>query len=144
MMNFSIPLLFRQFMLGLGILAMVAVFLPSHSFVSAVTCHDIKYDEKPLKWTGEGHGDNSPSESKFFWTLEHKTFCETNKDIDHMVIKGHIKEGTSHDWDWLKQTIFYQSVDEKTQHKLWVSYSESPDDDGDKNLADYEMVEATY
>jgi len=107
----------------------------------AVKCEDIK---GTLKWDPEGHDDNSPSESKFWKALEEKTFCEVNKDIDHMIIKGEIKEGTSHDWDWFKTTMMFQSVDEESQHKMWIAYSESPDDDGDKNLADYEMVEATY
>ena len=128
-------------MLGLGILAIVMVFLPSYGVVNAMKCEDAK---GTLKWDGEGHGDNSPSKSKFFWALEHKSFCETLKDIDHMVIKGHIKEGTSHDWDWFKTTLMYQSVDEKSQHKMWIAYSHSPDSDGDMNLADYEMVESAY
>jgi len=112
-----------------------------NSNVHAAKCEDIK---GTMKWNGEGHDDNNPSEKKFFKALDEKTFCEVNKDIDHMKIKGEIKEDTKHDFDWLKETMYYQSVDEEAQHKLWESYSESPDDDGDKNLADYEMVESAY
>jgi hypothetical protein len=111
----------------------------------AVKCEDIKYEgDDALKWTGEGHDDNNPSEGKFFKALEEKTFCEVNKDIDHMKIKGEIKEDTKHDWEYFKTTMYYQSTDEESQHKLWKAYSESPDSSGDKNLADYEMVKTIY
>lgn len=124
----------------LGILAMV--FLTIHgSTAFAVKCEDIK---GVMKWNPEGHDDNNPSESKFFKAVEEKTFCEVNKDIDHMKIKGEIKEDSKHDWDWFKTTMMYQSVDEEAQHKMWEAYSESPDSSGDKNLADYEMVESAY
>lgn len=45
--------------------------------------------------------------------------------------------------DWLEGTIFYQSVDEDSQECMRDGYFNSPDDSGDDNLADYEMLECT-
>ena len=76
--------------------------------------------------------------------LEEKTFCEVNEMIDHEEVEGEIKEDSKHDLDWLKETIYYQSVDEEVQECIDDAYEDSPDDDGDDNAADYEMLECGY
>lgn len=117
-------------------------FQPTQS--EGVKCEDIKYEDDPLKWDSEGHDDNNPSEKKFYSVLEEKTFCEANKMIDHMQIKGEIKEDTKHDMDWLENTMFYQSAAEDSQNCIRDAYFNSPDSSGDDNAADYELLECTY
>lgn len=107
----------------------------------AVECEDIKGE---MDWGSEDHDDNNPSEKKFYKVLEEKTFCEVNKMIDHEEVEGEIKEDTKHDIDWLRNTIYYQSVDEEVQDCIDDAYFDSPDGDGDDNAADYEMLECGY
>lgn len=110
-------------------------------YADKVECEDIKGE---TDWGSESHDDNNPSEKKFFKVLEEKTFCEVNEMIDHEEVEGEIKEDTKHDLDWLKGTIYYQSVDEEVQECIDDAYKNSPDGDGDDNTADYEMLECGY
>jgi hypothetical protein len=110
-------------------------------YADRIECEDIKGVEK---WSSEGHDDNNPSEKKFYKALEEKTFCEVNEMIDHEEVEGEIKEDSKHDLDWLKETIYYQSVDEEVQECIDDAYEDSPDEDGDDNAADYEMLECGY
>jgi hypothetical protein len=127
----------------LSILSAIAMTIPITitGNVYAVDCEDIKGE---MDWGSESHDDNNPSEKKFYAALEEDTFCEVLQDIDHMEIKGEIKEDSKHDMDWLEGTIFYQSVDEDSQDCMRDGYFNSPDSSGDDNLADYEMLECTY
>jgi hypothetical protein len=65
------------------------------------------------------------------------------------MITIHQKKNSSRsdlDWlkvDWLQGTIYYQSVDE-VQGCIDYAYKNSPDSDGDNNIADYEMLECGY
>lgn len=108
----------------------------------AEKCKDIKYEDDPLKWDSEGHGDNNPSEKKFFSTMDDVTFCEKAKAIDHMKEEGAIREDTKHDWGWFKQTTVYMSASEDTQKKLRDLY-EDPHK-GKMNLEAYEFLVAIY
>lgn len=137
---------FRKYALMLGMLAVTGVLISiignnSIGYAKEIECEDItgKHD-----WQDDGHDDNEASEKKFYKAVENEPFCKVNKMIDHEQIEGEIKEGTKYDMDWLKETIYYQSVDEEAQENLRDAYYNSPDSDGDNNLADYEMVEAGY
>lgn len=130
----------------LGVLLFASTLLLAGSILNvnsanAVDCEDIKGE---MDWGSQSHDDNNPSEKKFYNALEENTFCEVVKDIDHMNIKGEIQEDSKHDWDWLVTTIFFESVDEKSQNCMEDGYFDSPDDSGKDNLADYEMLECTY
>ena len=98
----------------------------------AEKCEDIKGVEK---WDGEGHGDNSPSEKKFKQMLndDSVTICEFAEAIDHMEIKGSVK-----DFSDFKETTVYMSTTEEVQDCLEDRH-DLPDDDGDEHLADYEI-----
>lgn len=104
--------------------------------VSAEKCEDIAGTEK---WDPQGHDDNNPSESKFdrwvFHEEDFKTTCEVAKGIDHMEIKGEIKE---HEWDEFKDTGVYMATSEEVQD-CFKDRFDLPDDDGEKHLADYEI-----
>lgn len=117
------------------------ILVTNNNYAYSVKCEDIKGVEK---WDPEGHDDNNPSEKKFLKVLEEKTFCEVNEMIDHEEIEGEIQEDTKHDLDWLKGTIYYQSVDEEAQECIDDAYEDSPDDNGKDNAADYELLECTY
>ena len=95
-------------------------------------CEDIKGVEK---WDSEGHGDNEPSKKEFKEMLndETVTICEMAESIDHMEVKGEVK-----DWSDFKETTVFMSTTEKVQDCLKDRY-ELPDDDGDEHLADYEI-----
>ena len=139
--------MFRKLDLSLGILAVVGVFLISIQgnmlYADKIECEDIKGKHT---WRDDGHGDNDASEKRFYKVLEEgeKTFCEVNEMIDHEKLEGEIKEDTKYDMDWLKETTYYQSVDEEAQENLRDAYYNSPSSDGKDNLADYEMVESGY
>ena len=123
-------------------LLMTGMVLFSGNTVSAEKCEDIKYEDDPLKWNSEGHGDNSPSEKDFFNDMDDNTFCEHAKGIDHMDYKGAIREDTKYDWDWFTNQLTFMSAGEETQEKLKDLY-DLPDD-GKSNLEAYEFLEAIY
>lgn len=98
----------------------------------AERCEDIKGVEK---WDGEGHGDNNPSSKEFKEMLndDSVTICELAEAIDHMEVKGSVK-----DWSDFEDTTVFQSTSEEVQDCLEDRH-DLPDDDGDKHLADYEI-----
>lgn len=102
------------------------------------SCEDIKGEEE---WGSESHGDNSPSENKFDEMVfeDDKTTCEVAEAIDHMEIKGEIKE---HEMDEFRETFTYQATSEEVQECFEDRY-DLPDDDGDKHLADYEIKDCS-
>ena len=127
-------------MLGLVALGIINLLytIPNQQ-VNAEECEDIAGVEK---WDSEGHGDNNPSEKKFFNDMDENTFCEHAEGIDHMKYEGAIREDTKHDWDWFEDTMVYMSAGEETQEELEELY-DLPDD-GKKNLEAYEFLEAIY
>jgi hypothetical protein len=94
-------------------------------------CEDIKGTES---WSSEGHGDNSPSESKFNKMLKDDSvsICELAEDIDHMKVKGSVD-----DWSDFKQTTVYMGSSENVQDCLKDRF-DLPDD-GHKELQSYEI-----
>lgn len=108
-------------------LVLSVVMVSTNNNASAEKCEDIKGTEK---WGSESHGDNNPSEKKFFKMLkdESVTICELAKAIDHMEVKGTVK-----DWSDFKDSTVYLGTTEKVQDCL--------DDRHDlgNSLADYEI-----
>ena len=98
----------------------------------------VKADEKERycgnqEWTGTGHDDNSPSEKEFKQMLKEDSFCETVKAIDHMEVKGNIK-----DFDSFKETKVWKTAGSEAKMCMVDAF-----DLGD-SLADYEMLECAY
>jgi hypothetical protein len=83
------------------------------NYVHAAKCSkDIKGIEK---WDSEGHGENKPSSKEFKKMLNNDsvTICELAESIDHMNVKGEVK-----DWSNFKETTVYMSTTEKVQDCL--------------------------
>ena len=85
------------------------------------------------KWTPEGHTDHNPSNNKFKEMLKEDSFCETVKAIDHMQVKGNIKN-----WDSFTETKVWQTAGPEAKMCMLEAY-----DLGD-SLADYEMLSCSY
>lgn len=119
-----------KLLIAIALLAIIAINTHGN-FALAEKCEDIKGVEK---WNPEGHDDNSPSSSKFKKMLndETVTICELAKSIDHMEVKGSVK-----DWSDFKETTVFMSTTEKVQDCLKDRY-DLPDD-GDKALQAYEI-----
>lgn len=85
--------------------------------VNAVKCEDIKHtDDEVMKWGGESHGDNNPSESKFNKLVEGKgTICEIAKCYDHDECKGEIEK---HEYKEFKESIAYIGTTEEVNDCL--------------------------
>jgi hypothetical protein len=116
----------------IALLATALLIMPSGvSNVQGEKCEDIKGTES---WSSEGHGDNSPSESKFNKMLKDDsvTICELAEDIDHMKVKGSVD-----DWSDFKQTTVYMGSSENVQDCLKDRF-DLPDD-GHKELQSYEI-----
>lgn len=84
----------------------------STNYAHAEKCKDIKGTEK---WDSEGHGDNKPSSKEFKKMLKDDsvTICELAESIDHMNVKGEVK-----DWSDFKETTVYLSTTDKVQDCL--------------------------
>src|ERR1044072_9968483 len=84
----------------------------------ATKCQDIKGTEK---WDSDGHGENKPSSKEFKKMLndDSVTICELAESIDHMNVKGEVK-----DWSDFKDTSVYMSTNDKVQDGHWCSRSE--------------------
>jgi hypothetical protein len=78
----------------------------------ATKCQDIKGTEK---WDSDGHGENKPSSKEFKKMLndDSVTICELAESIDHMNVKGEVK-----DWSDFKDTSVYMSTNDKVQDCL--------------------------
>lgn len=115
------------------LLVVVSGLETSKQLVQAEKCEDITGTEK---WDGEGHDDNNPSENKFDKMIfeDNETTCEVAEAIDHMEIKGEIKE---HEWDEFEETFTYQATSEEVQECMEDRF-DLPDD-GKKHLAGYEI-----
>ena len=103
--------------------------IPSNAFI--VSADGNKRECGGIKWTDKGHDDNKPKE-KLNKEVYNSDICKASKDIDHMKIKGAIK-----DWTEFKTSDVYNtSTDE--QKKCLKEHFDSPDNHR-KNLADYEL-----
>jgi hypothetical protein len=93
----------------------------------ATKCQDIKGTEK---WDSDGHGENKPSSKEFKKMLndDSVTICELAESIDHMNVKGEVK-----DWSDFKDSSVYMSTTDKVQDCLKDRMNL-----GD-SLADYEI-----
>ena len=104
-----------------SVLVMGIGILPSPIAVQAIKCEDIKHsDDDAMKWGGESHGDNTPSESKFNKMVEGKaTICEVAKCYDHDECKGEISKG---EWKEFKESFVYvgttEDVNECLDHRM--------------------------
>ena len=120
-----------------GLLSLLTVFsvsgLETREILGA-KCEDITGVEK---WDGEGHGDSNPSSNEFDEMIfeDNETTCKVAEAIDHMEIKGEIKD---HEWDEFKDSFTYAATSEEVQ-ECFEDRFDLPDDDGDKHLADYEI-----
>lgn len=96
---------------------------------------------------GTNHGDNSPSEKRFFKILNEKTLCDVVDEIDGMEAEGSIQEDTKHDWEWFTQTRVFQEKPEELSEEGFENfkicaherYHEFPESNGDFHLAEYEI-----
>ena len=86
---------------------------------------------------GTSHGDNSPSEKKFFQALHTQTLCSFTDMIDGMEIKGAIREDTHCDWQCFMDTNVFQTAFDDAKACMFERY-DLPDD-GKKNLEAYEI-----
>ena len=105
----SLSLLFAIALLG----AILSTAITANTnYAHAEKCQDIKGTEK---WNPEGHGDNKPSSKEFKKMLndDSVTICELAESIDHMNVKGEVK-----DWSDFKDTTVYMSTTEKVQDCL--------------------------
>lgn len=132
----------RELMYAILAIGMLAVFFTPSQHVVA--------DDKENNWCGEvgtNHGDNNPSEKKFFQKLKTENICDFSDDIDAMILKGAIEEDSKCDFDCFKQTtVFKQKPAELSEDGfenikicMLERYQEFPKSNGDFHLAEYEI-----
>ena len=118
----------KTLLITIALLATITISLAATTNnVYATKCQDIKGTEK---WDSDGHGENKPSSKEFKKMLndDSVTICELAESIDHMNVKGEVK-----DWSDFKDSSVYMSTTDKVQDCLKDRMNL-----GD-SLADYEI-----
>lgn len=101
---------------------------------------------------GTNHGDNNPSEKKFFKDIKEKNVCEVARDIDRMILEGSIEEDSKCDWECFSALpVFKEKPAELTEDGfieikgcMVERHDDFPKDNGDSHLAAYEIRNCAF
>ena len=120
--------------LFLFIILLAAIFaiavLMHQSYGEKRECEDLVSSEK---WGSQAHDDNKASNKEFKKSLYQDSLCEFGQKVDDEKIDGAVKDYTE-----FKTTHVY-NTSTREQRECLNEGHDSPDDDGDKNLAGYEI-----
>lgn len=125
----------------------LGMFVTATLFLALLGGNNLYAEDDVCDEVGENHGDNSPSEKKFFNAIKTDDVCELTEKLDAMKLDGQIEEDGKCDIECFRELpVWTEKPSELSEDGfieikgcMLVRYEDFPKDNGDFHLAGYEI-----